>query len=314
MPLRFSRATLAVLALSGSSLRAATPQEDIEQIKEMIRKTAFGQNLLETTKNIPIVITSGITPNYIARYVDDRKLVELAPKAYSKKSFYLETVLLHELTHAQAALPFETFEDEQRAYQSELVYSVQKALVNNEFSRKLGKYYLERHKFEERRVRLSQSNVGIEAWGAYSLDLEKFKARVPSDISSIVDNLVLFETDPGDFYWNIEQMYRSSPHHVSFTELEDFTKLMGSNRLKEIDKNRFSYRFGAYYLINGKRYRWAVVEHAIDADRLGGVKVLREKLGTFESTGVDELKAQILKWRENLFMKSTTSPAEHGRK
>lgn len=273
----------------------------LAEVREKLGETALGRKVLEAIRNVPIREDRGMWDRYIARYVNDRPgeqpYIGLRAKAWSElPERKLEFVLLHEGSHAALDLPCQLFEDEQLAFQRELEYALQKAALDAGFDRDLRGLFAEYARLEETRKSLTSDpkldEGGLE-WKRYERDANALMARAQREhLARIASELVLFKKAPGDFYWRVEQRYRDSPHYVGLQEVSDFLDKY-KDRLDEIAA---SPREGVYYRVGGRRYRWALVLHARDVEKRGGVDALRAKLGDFDAEGAQRLQAAIAAW------------------
>jgi hypothetical protein len=263
----------------------------LESAAAALQETPVGRRLLAETVELSRRESDEAAGGAPVRFVrEPRPVLVIGPqrlKAVSDEE--LELALARELARASEDLPVVLPEGDMSAYQIELEYAVERSALDAGFSRHLhAAYQLVVH--QEGDARADQQRIAALLPQGESLP-PPLMALPPDEFGRAGYFLLLFERNPDEFYWAVEEGLPRPSGAVRLGELEDFTERYGPDfSAAHTDPA------GRYVRIGDRRYPPALFQAARKLVESGGLARIREALGPFDTTGADELRVKVNAW------------------
>jgi len=243
----------------------AESQKEFARLEESMKRAESGRRLLTMTEKLPRRAGDGPVVVYRQgppRLVFDTRLA----RRVGEWEFQLE--LARELYMATSDLPIETPDERVAARFAQLRFAVELAREDAPFSRAL--------------------------WTAFESQRRWLDAAPPrpapprGEVGKAARLLALFHREPEDFIKEAEADL-VGPDAIRLSALADFMEAHGPRYEGALEGPHFA-------RLKGRLYRRQLLEAARAVERAGGLSVLRERLGPYDTVGAAELRKELDAW------------------
>jgi hypothetical protein len=287
----------AVILAASASLAAAAPPSDtaalpdatraeLTRVESSAERSAMFRKLLSENDGLPRRYGSLNAPDFVRfEMKGGRALIYDGPRLKRATEWELQLAEARELARASIGLPVTLVEAEAAAWQKELIFALEFAAVQPEFSKAWA-------------ARASKAKDSLEAAGRLDAWARTAGAggseTAPALPAAEFDRLALFSAllaqSPESFYDGVGALLPLPEGACRIAEVEDFTTLHAGEWRKAQPRDG-----EAFTLVGRSRYPTRVVRAARLLEPVGGADFARETIGQADAEGV-ELSTRLRHW------------------